>query len=277
VRDNARSTASTALQLADPATWRRLAVMARYLRDASSLSRRTPPSSLNAPVGPGRRLAVLRIDLPTAKRVARAHGCGANDVVLDLVAGGVRALLEARGEPVERLRPRAGVAVALFTAGRGREAGNDVGTLHVLLPLGVEDPGTRLPLIAAERAQAGQSPMVAGEPLFRAWVGRFGVLRRSLDRQRLVNLSETYLPGPPFPIDVLGARVLDLLPVAPLAGNLGLSFVALSYAGRLAVAVRADANRFPDLDGLVAGMERDWETLASSLAPARAKTPEVEG
>ena len=71
------------------------------------------------------------------------------------------------------------------------------------------------------------------EPVLRAWLGRFGVFRRSLEHQRLVNLAETYLPGPPVPIDVLGAApVLDLLPIAPLTGNLALSFVALSYAGR---------------------------------------------
>jgi hypothetical protein len=88
-----------------------------------------------------------------------------------------------------------------------------------------------------------------------------------MEHQRLVNLAETYLPGPPVAIDILGARVLDLHPIAPLAGNLGLSFVALSYAGRLAVIVRADADQFPDLDVLTAAMERDWRALAGSVAP----------
>jgi hypothetical protein len=156
--------------------------------------------------------------------------------------------------------------VALFSPGHGREPGNDVGTLFVRLPLAVRSPAARLPLIAAESAGAKQSGMVAAEPLLRAWLRRIGG-QGSMDRQRLVNLSETYLPGPPRPIDILGARVLDLLPVAPLAGNVGLSFVALSHAGRLAIAVRADADRFPDLDVLTTAMERDWAVLAESVAP----------
>lgn len=266
VRDNIRSTIESALRLARPATWRLVVAVVRSGWRASSLARRAPWTSLNAPVGPGRRVATMRLDLAAAKRVARAHDCGANDVVLTLVAGGVRALLDARREPIERLRPRVGISTAMFSAGHGREAGNDIGTLHVALPLAEPDPGARLPLIAAERARAAQSPMVAAEPVLRAWLGSFGVVRRSMERQRLVNLSETYLPGPPVPIDVLGARVLDLLPIAPLAGNLGLSFVALSYAGRLAITVRADAHQFPDLDVLSAAMERDWQALAPDSA-----------
>jgi hypothetical protein len=109
--------------------------------------------------------------------------------------------------------------------------------------------------------------MVAIEPVLRAALGRFGVVRRAMERQRLVNLVETYLPGPPIAIDALGAPVLDLVPIAPLTGNLPLSFVALSYAGHLTLAVRVDEDRFPDLDVLLAAMERDWDLLARSAAP----------
>lgn len=266
VRDNVRTTLASARHLVRPATWRLAADVIRAAREVRRLSRHSPATSLNAPVGPGRRLAAVRLDLAAAKRVARAHGCGVNDVVLGLVAGGVRDLLERRGEPIEQLRPRAGIAVALFSAGHAREAGNDVGSLYVPLPLARRDPGARLPLIAAERTLAKANPMMAVEPVLRAWLGRVGAFRRSLDHQRLVNLAETYLPGPPVPIEILGAPVVDLLPIAPLTGNLALSFVALSYAGRLTVAVRADADRFPDLDVLVAAMERDWLALAGTLA-----------
>ena len=266
-RDNLRATIGSAAQLARPSTWRVLGDLLRAFWQVMSLSRHAPRTSLNAPVGPRRRLVTVPLELATAKRVARANGCGVNDVVLSLVAGGVRDLLAARGEPVARLRPRAGVAVALFSAHHGREAGNDIGTLHVPLPLAEADPRARLGVIAEERAHAKRSPMVAIEPVLRAWMRRLPGLRRSMERQRLVNLASTYLPGPPAPIHVLGARVVDLLPIAPLTGNLGLSFVALSYAGRLTVTVRADADQFPDLDVLAAAMGRDWHLLTASVAP----------
>jgi len=66
-------------------------------------SRRSSRSLLNAPVGPRRLLAVLRIGLAQAKLVAHREGCKVNDVILDLAAGGLRALLHSRGEPVEEL------------------------------------------------------------------------------------------------------------------------------------------------------------------------------
>lgn len=260
--DNLLTMAASAGILLRPATWRRAAAVARAAREVGTLSRNAPVSSLNAPVGARRRMTTVQLDLPMARRVSRAHDCGVNDVVLTLVAGGIRALLAARGERVELLRPRAGIAVALFSGDRGSRAGNDIGTLHVPLALADPDPGARLPAIAAARAEAGRSPFVAIEPVMRASFGRFGAFRRSLERQRLVNLSETYLPGPPSRIEILGAPVLELVPFAPLAGNLGLSFVALSYAGRVTIAVRADADRFPDLDVLAAAMREDWRLLS---------------
>lgn len=117
-------------------------------------------------------------------------------------------------------------------------------------------------MIAAARAVAARTQTASVEPILRAWLGRFGFVRKAMANQQYINLSETYLPGPPVPIDVLGARVADLVPIAPLSGNLGLSFVALSYARRLVITIRADAGRFPDLDLLTGGMRRAWAGLA---------------
>jgi WS/DGAT/MGAT family acyltransferase len=266
--DNLRSKIGATARLVRPATWQRIAEIVGSVWQTGSLARHAPRTSLNAPVGPRRRLATVRLDLAVVKRVAHVHACGVNDVVLSLVAGGVGALLDARGEPVQDLRPRVGIAVALFSRGHRREAGNDIGSLLVPLPIGEPDPTARLPLIAAETALAKRTQVASAEPVLRASVGRLGVIRRAMERQRLVNLAETYLPGPPLRIDALGAPVLDLLPLAPLAGNLGLSFVALSYAGRLTVTVRADADQFPDLDVLIVAMERDWQALLRSLESA---------
>jgi diacylglycerol O-acyltransferase len=269
VRENVARKLATAERMLHPETWRRIADVARSSWRASSLMRGTSRSSLNAPVGPRRRLATVRLDRVSARRVARAHGVGTNDVVLDLVAGGVRALLGARGEPVGGMRVRAGVAVALFNPERGMEAGNDIGTLLVPLELGVADPVARLRSVGVATKMAERSQVAAEEPVVRAWIGRFGFVRHWLERQRLVNLAETYLPGPPLPTEILGARVAELLPIAPLSGNVGLSFVAFSYAGTITLAIRADADRFPDLDVLVAAVEQDWRVLTGSAAFGR--------
>jgi hypothetical protein len=46
------------------------------------------------------------------------------------------------------------------------------------------------------------------------------------------------------------------MPVIGLAGNMTLMFAALSYSGRLSLMVHADRAAYPDLDVLVAGVER---------------------
>ncbi|WP_369008644.1 wax ester/triacylglycerol synthase domain-containing protein [Micromonospora globispora] len=54
-------------------------------------------------MGPRRRFAVVRLDLAAVKETAHAYGGKVNDVILNLVAGGLRALLVARGESVDGL------------------------------------------------------------------------------------------------------------------------------------------------------------------------------
>lgn len=264
--DHLRSIAASARRVVAPSTWRQLAPVIRYGRRAVALGREPSVVSLNAPVGPRRRLAVMRLDGATARATARSACASINDLVLCIVTAGLRALLRDRGELSGRMRPRAGVAVALFSADRSGQPGNDIGTMLVPLPVDEDEPAVRLAHIAAASARARGDPSIAIEPTLRAWVRRIGGAR-TLEHQRLVNLHETFLPGPPRPIRALGAEVVDLVPIAPLAGNLALSVVALSYAGRITIAVRADADAFPDLDVLIVAMERDWRRLAIRDAP----------
>src|SRR6266545_1530104 len=70
-------------------------------------------TSLDRMVGPGRNLALIRTTLDQVKQVAHAHGATVNDVLLAATAGGLRALLRSRGEPVEDTTVRIYVPVSL--------------------------------------------------------------------------------------------------------------------------------------------------------------------
>jgi diacylglycerol O-acyltransferase / wax synthase len=52
-------------------------------------------------VGGRRRLAVVGAQLAEVKAAAHAHGATVNDLLLAAVTGGLRALLVARGTPVD--------------------------------------------------------------------------------------------------------------------------------------------------------------------------------
>jgi diacylglycerol O-acyltransferase / wax synthase len=83
----------------------RLAAQARVLAGAAQMAaggrRHRPRSVLRRPVGGRRRLAVVRAGLAEVKAVAHAHGATVNDLLLAAVTGGLRALLVARGTPVD--------------------------------------------------------------------------------------------------------------------------------------------------------------------------------
>ena len=222
--------------------------------------RRAPRTSLNRPVGAHRRLTAVTMELDAARAVARDHQAKVNDVVLAIAAGGVRALLHSRAEPVDGVRVHVSVAVSLRPPGSGSAGGNHTGGIVVRVPLDA-DPRERLRAIALQstEAKAVQLP-TAGNTLL-VWLARLGLLRSFSRHQRTVNLVESNVAGPPAPISLLGAPVRAVVPIGTLVGNLSLGFLALSYAGRLTIAVQADADQYPDLDVLIAAMERDRAAL----------------
>jgi hypothetical protein len=98
-------------------------------------------------------------------------------------------------------------------------------------------------------------------------VGRYFMLH-----QRATNVLMTNVIGPPIPAYVLGARILDILPIIDLEGNIGVTLCAFSYAGQVFLVVTADAAGFPDLDVLMTAVGREWADLAR-VETAAARSP----
>jgi len=84
-----------------------------------------------------------------------------------------------------------------------------------------------------------------------------------------VNLVVTNVPGPPMPLYLAGARLLELFPMMPPMGNLTLVVAALSYAGQLNLTAVADRDGCPDVEVFGQGVRRALDDLARSvLVPA---------
>jgi diacylglycerol O-acyltransferase len=228
-----------------------------------------PRTSLNGIVRAGRRVRSLRLDLAAMKDVAHAHGGKLNDVVLDLWSGGLRQLLVSRGEAVDGIELKVGQAVSLRPPSDADAIDNQAGSIVLPLPVGEADPGRRLDRIVAttSRTKAIQRPaaiMNAMAAMSATPLGAYFNLH-----QRAVNVMATNVVGPPVPMYVLGAPILEILPIIELVGNIGLTHAAFSYAGRVSLVITADARGFPDVDELIRGMEREWNALSA----ARAATP----
>jgi diacylglycerol O-acyltransferase len=226
---------------------------------------RAPQTSLNRPVGAERRLAVVRGSLDVAKRIAEAHRAKVNDVVLAAVAGGLRQLLARRGEDVQGLALRAMVTISLHQEQPGQAQGNKPGWMMVPLPLGEPDPARRLELIAAETtARRHSARPQAGSGIFRFVAGQ-RVWYRRFPRQRSVNLVVTNVPGPPVPLYLAGARLLEMFPMMPVMGNLTLVVAVLSYAGQLNLTAVADRDGCPDVEVFAQGVRGALDDLARSV------------
>jgi len=222
-------------------------------------------TSLDRMVGPGRNLAVIRNSLDEVKTVAHAHGATVNDVLLAVTAGGLRAVLRRRGEPVEGSTVRAYVPVSLRPRAGGPQQGNLIAQMAVPLAMRESDAGDELCRIAAKtaarkmRARTSLGTLIRGRLVRRLML--FAVMRQR------VNVATASIPGPTVPLYLTGARVLEVFPVLPLIANEPLGVGALSYAGAFSIGVVADQDAYPDLDVFVAGAREELDTLGVSIRP----------
>lgn len=222
---------------------------------------RAPKTSLNRRIGSRRRLALVHSELDTFKEAAHSVGGTVNDVLLNVVAGGLRDLLAARGESVDDLQPRAIVPIA---GGIDAESGNQT-ISGMLVPLPVGDPDThhRLKTIAAETTERKQSPLsydeagILNSPIMQRMSARLA------GRQRVSNLYVANLPGPPMHLYLGSTRILELFPIVPLVGNTTVGVGALSYAGQFNLTVVADPDACPDLGVFVKGLSATLERLST--------------
>jgi len=222
-----------------------------------------PPTSLDRRVGAGRTFALVRADLAAVKRIGHSHGAKVNDVLLATIAGGLRTLIRERGEAV----PERGLPIYVPISLRGgtqREAfGNLVTQMAVPLPVGVIGSVERLRLIASEtaRRKTRHRPSIGG---FRVR-GMLGLAFLKLIERQRVSVESADLAGPPIPLFLAGAKVLEVFPLLPLVGRVGLGVGALSYAGALDIGIVADRDAYPDVDILAAAMAAELRALESSV------------
>ncbi len=224
---------------------------------------RAPRTSLNRPIGADRKLAIIRGRLDVAKQIAHAHGAKVNDVVLTAVAGGLRDLLAGCGETAGGLVLRAMVPVSLHREQPGPARGNLDAMIVVPLPTGEPNPARLLHQIAAETAVRKNKahPQAMSTGIFQFTAARRAVTRLAA-RQRRFSLTVTNVPGPPVPLYLAGAPLLEVFPLVPIVGNQTLNVAVFSYTGQLNLTAVADADTCPDVNVFAQGVRTTMQTLA---------------
>ena len=225
-----------------------------------------PETPLNVAIGPHRRIGVVRNELADFKRIKDALGGTVNDVVLTIVAGALRRWLHSRGVRTEGLELRGLVPVSIRTEAEKSEGGNRIAAMRGPLPVYIADPVARLRFVRQEMDGLKESKQALGAEVI-ASVNNFAppTILAQASRinfsTRLFNLIVTNVPGPQFPLYVLGRELQDLFPIAFLPEKHALAVAIMSYNGRLNFALLADYDALPDLDVILEGLVESREEL----------------
>lgn len=242
----------------------------RVARSLSTLATRdavAPRTSLNsAKTGRHRRLGVVRVALDDVKRVRKALGGTVNDVVLTGVGGGLHRLLLSRGDEVEDLRLRVLCPVSVRDESERGTLGNKVSAMFVTLPVGKMDPAVRLAEIRETTKDLKEKEQAVGADFLLGLTGYMAptlmnLAGRVVHRQPFFNAVVTNVPGPQFPLYLMGARMLEAFPVVPLTRNLTVAVGILSYDGTLYFGLYADREAFRDVEVFAAAIEDSFAEL----------------
>jgi diacylglycerol O-acyltransferase / wax synthase len=245
----------------------------------AGISSGAPPSPFNVDIGPHRRYTFLDADLGTLKAIKDSLGGTLNDVVLASVSLALGRYLRGHGHDTEDLVLKAMVPVSVRTESQRGALGNQVAAMWAPLPVGVENPAECLSTIAAAMADLKKSGQAVGAQVLTNLAGFapptiLSQAARLQARQPFFNLVVTNVPGPQFPLYLLGRRLMILYPVVPLAQRQALGIAVMSYDGHLGFGFLGDYDALPDLDKIALDLKWAIAQLARSagVRPRAART-----
>jgi diacylglycerol O-acyltransferase / wax synthase len=234
-----------------------------------------PETPLNVPIGPHRRFFGIGAQLDDFKVIKNAFGGTVNDVVLAVVTGALRSFLISRGRRTEGVEMRALVPVSVRGEDEHGEGGNRIVVMRGPLPVYIADPIERLRFVShamdglKESKQALGAEVISGAQNFAPPTILAQASRLNFST-RLFNLLVTNVPGPQFPLYVLGREMLEAYPVAFLPENHGLAIAIMSYNGQMNFGLLGDFDALPDIDTISDSIAAELATL---LALAREGVP----
>ena len=207
----------------------------------------------------------------TSRGSRTSAGCTVNDVVLAAIAGGFREYLGQRGEDVEHTTIRSLVPVSVRTEAHQGRLGNQVTGMFADLPVDVADPRERLDAVARQMGHlkrsgqaVGVDAMLSAADFVPATLMTLGARVYARTGQRVINTVTTNIPGPQYPIYLLGRRMLEMFPYIPVAQGVRISIGIMSYDGHVAIGVTGDYDAVPDLDVLCTAIEESLAELVGS-------------
>jgi hypothetical protein len=149
------------------------------------------------------------------------------------------------------------------------------------LPVGVENAAECLQQIARAMEDLKASGQAVGAQVLTNLAGFapptiLSQAARLQARQRFFNLVVTNVPGPQFPLYVLGRRLRVLYPVVPLARRQALGIAVMSYDGHLGFGLLGDFDALPELDSIAVDLKRAIASLARAAGVSPPAKPRAK-
>jgi WS/DGAT/MGAT family acyltransferase len=212
-----------------------------------------PPTPLNVPIGPHRRVRWIRMPLADLKSIKNELGGTVNDVFLAVVSGALARTLHRRGVRTEGLELRGIVPVSVRSADQAGALGNRITAMLGPLPVYAGDPQVRLRIVSEAMQGLKESKQALGaEALTRLQDFAPPTILAQASRlnfsARAYNLLVTNVPGPQFPLYLIGREMLELTPVPFLAPERALAVAIMSYNGSVTIGLMGDYDAMADLD-----------------------------
>jgi diacylglycerol O-acyltransferase / wax synthase len=232
-----------------------------------------PASPFNVRIGPHRRFTWVRGDLSQFKAIKNSLGGTVNDVVLAVVSGALGRYMRLHGHPTEDVELKAMVPVSVRADVERGALGNRVAAMWAPLPVGITDPAERLGAIRASMEGVKESGQAVGAQVLTELSGFapptiMAQAARLQARQRLFNLVVTNVPGPQFPLYMLGRELSAIYPMVPLAENTALGIAIMSYNGQLNFGLTADYDALADVETLADELRSAIDELAALAGPS---------
>ena len=204
--------------------------------------------------------------------------------MLAAVAGALRSHFLAHGYDTE-VDLKAMVPVSVRADSERGALGNKVAAVYAPLPIGLEDPIARFRDVHEAMRGLKESGQAVGAETITALADFapptiLSQAARIQAVQRLFNLTVTNVPGPQFPLYLLGRQLSRLYPLVPIVENAALGIAIMSYNGRIDFGLVSDYDALPDLDDIAAAIEAAIAELAgvaasSGRAAQRASAPQA--
>ena len=262
-----RAAASVARLAASPRRGVRLAETLRRtaLAVGEDVLRPAPASYVNARIGPARTLVHHTASLAPLLRAKEDLGVTLNDLALSGVAGALRTLAVQKGTLPVPLKTM--VPVSTRAPEQAAALGNRISFVFIDLPVHLQRPHDRLEAVRTQTLRFKREGRAAGTE---SLLGALGLLpaplkdaaARMAAGPRAYNLTVSNVPGPRFPVYLLGCELIEAVPVIPLSDGHALAVGIFSHHDKITFGAHADPDALPSVREFPAALNASLLELA---------------